>query len=63
MDNKRGEKIRSARIKKGITQQQLGKKINRARNTVACYETGTRQPSFHVAKKICKVLGLDLTKF
>ena len=47
-----GERIKDARIKKGITQQQLAAYIKVAKSTVAGYETNQRSPD---AVKICMI--------
>lgn len=39
-----GDRIREARINAGMTQDELAKMIGAAKNTVTCYEKGTREP-------------------
>lgn len=53
-----GDRIREARINAGMTQDDLAKKIGAAKNTVTCYEKGTREPDALKIIAIAKALGV-----
>jgi len=48
------ERIAAARLAKGLTQTQLGERVNSTQSTIAKYETGERQPSFAKIERIAK---------
>jgi len=55
-----GEEIRKARIKKGMSQQQLSYEIGVLDNTtVSRYENGTVAMSILRLAKICQILEID----
>lgn len=54
-----GERIKDARIKKGITQQQLASYIKVAKSTVAGYETNQRSPDAVKIGMIAQMLGIS----
>ncbi len=54
-----GDRIKDARIKKGITQQQLASYIDVAKSTVAGYETNQRSPDAVKIGAIAKVLDVS----
>lgn len=54
-----GERIKDARIKKGITQQQLASYIGVAKSTVAGYETNQRSPDLSKISTIAKILDVS----
>ncbi len=39
-----GSRLKQLRIKKGLTQSELGEIIGLNKSTICCYEKGTRQP-------------------
>lgn len=39
-----GDRLREARVNKGLTQEQLAQKIGVAKSTLAGYEKGNREP-------------------
>lgn len=53
--NTRIKKIRECA---GLTQEEFGRKIGSARNTIANYETGNRKPSNAVINSICREFGI-----
>ncbi len=55
---KLGEEIRSARLKKGITQENFGEMINRTRGNVILLETGMARPTAYLVYKIKLILEL-----
>lgn len=54
-----GDRLREARVNKGLTQEQLAKKIGVAKSTLAGYEKGNREPDVFKIKKIIEALGID----
>lgn len=65
-----GEKIKSLRLDKKLTQEDLAKKIGLVRATVSAYEMNSKYPSIEVVIKLCEffdvsadyLLGLSETK-
>lgn len=58
-----GERIRIARKNAGLTQKQLGEKLNLSYQAIAQWENGFRNPKFETLRKIanaikCSVLDL-----
>ena len=58
-----GEKIRLARVSKGITQENLAQRSGLSRNTIVNYETGKRIPRTDDLVKIAKVIDVDVSEF
>lgn len=54
-----GDRLRDARIAKGMTQEQLAAQIGVAKSTLTGYEKGNREPDLYKIKKIINVLGVD----
>lgn len=54
-----GERIKLARKKLGITQQELADSIGLKRNTIANYEIGQIQPSDRTVADICRVHNIS----
>ena len=55
--------LKSIRIAKGLTQQDVAKSGDFARTYYTMVEQGKRTPSVDMAKSIAKVLGFDWTIF
>lgn len=56
-----GDRIRSLRIKKGLTQTVLAKRIPKiGRTSISNIEKGFQQPPLHVLYLICNELDVDL---
>ncbi len=55
-----GERIRGARESMGLTQEELAKRINERRSVLAKLETGDMRPDEKIAKKLEKILSIDL---
>jgi transcriptional regulator with XRE-family HTH domain len=53
------ERIKDIRIALQITQEDFGKRIGSARNTIANYETGNRNPSNAVIMAICREFNVN----
>lgn len=58
-----GKRIREARKKKGLTQQQLADAIGVAKSTVTGYEKGNSNPSLDLVAKMIAVLSVDANYF
>lgn len=54
-----GEKLRSAREKRGYTQQQVADFMQLDKSTYCGYETGKRQPDVQKIKQLSKYLGIS----
>lgn len=54
-----GDRLRDARLQKGLTQEQLAKQIGVAKSTLTGYEKGNREPDVFKIKKILEVLEVD----
>jgi len=52
--------IREARLRSGITQAELGRRINRSQSQVARWERGAVTPSFETTLELIRACGLDL---
>lgn len=55
-----GKNIRSARVRKKMTQDALAEKLYVARQTVSNYETGHSRPDVEVLMKIAEILAVDI---
>lgn len=55
-----GEKIKSLRIKKGLTQKQLGDLCNMADSAIRRYELGNVNPKIETVRKIADALGVSI---
>ncbi len=54
-----GNRIKKARISKGLSQEDLGKLIGVSKVSVCGYELGTRTPSLAILTKIINILDLN----
>lgn len=54
------ERIRNARMKMGMTQEQLAKKLMEKESVIAKIERGDMRPSDKLARKLEKTLGIKL---
>lgn len=52
-------RIKLIREDVGLTQEEFGKRIGSARNTIANYETGNRTPSNAVITSICREFNIN----
>lgn len=56
-----GELIKKARKEKGLTQEELGKRLNVSASMIGQYETGVRNPKRTTLQKIADALGVSLS--
>jgi len=54
------EKLRKARIEKGLSQTELAKLISVSRQTINMIENNDYNPTILLCLKICKILGKTL---
>ena len=52
--------IKSARLKAGMTQKELGKILGVTKQTIINYEKGTTEPSWERLENIAKALKIDV---
>ena len=55
-----GTILRNIRKIRGLTQAQIGKKLNLAENTISNYETEYSNPTFNTIKKFIDVCDFDI---
>ncbi len=58
-----GERIREAREKLDLTQEQLADRLGKTRNTISSYETGTRILSISELPDLAKALEVPISYF
>lgn len=58
-----GEKIKSARLKKNLTQKQLGELCGMADSAIRRYELGGANPKIETLHRIASALGIGLEEF
>ncbi len=51
-----GNQIKLARVKRGLSQEELGKAIGATKSTISKYELGHREPSFEQLQRIADAL-------
>ena len=56
-----GERIRAARKNAGLTQKQLGERLNISYQTIAQWENGLRNPKLETLRKIAKEVRCPIT--
>ena len=54
-----GEHLRDLRIKKGLTQRDVGDFLNINRTTYTKYETNVTQPNLEQLKMLCELFEVD----
>ena len=54
-----GEKLKSLRLEKKLTQKQIADRIGLAISAVSSYESGTRYPSFEVLIKLSRIFHVS----
>ena len=58
-----GEKIKSSRLSKGLTQKQLGQLCGMADSAIRRYELGGANPKIETLQKIANALNIDISYF
>ena len=54
-----GDKLKSLRIEKNLTQKQVADRIGLAISAVSSYESGTRYPSYDVLVKLARIFHVS----
>ena len=54
-----GEKLKSLRIEKNLTQKQVADRIGLAISAVSSYESGTRYPSYYALVKLARIFHVS----
>ncbi|MBQ2985693.1 MAG: helix-turn-helix transcriptional regulator [Clostridia bacterium] len=54
-----GDRLRAIRIKRGMSQSQLAKKIRVTSGAVSSYENSTRRPSYEVLVRIARCFDVS----
>lgn len=52
--------LRSLRLKAGLSQEELGKKLGLAKSTISMYESSTREPNLEVLEAIADTFNVDM---
>lgn len=55
-----GEKIKTLRVSRNMTQSELAKRLNVTKSTVSSYENDSRQPSYEVLIKISSLFNVTI---
>lgn len=55
-----GEKIKSLRVSRKMTQSELAEKLNVTKSTISSYENDSRQPSYEVLIKISSLFNVTI---
>ena len=58
-----GKTLRKYRIKKDLTQEELGLDAGLRRTFISSLELGQKQPSLQTIQKLCLVLDINMSKF
>lgn len=53
-----GQQLRKARLKAGLTQEELAFKAKISRNYVSLLELDEKPPTVHVLLRVCKSIGI-----
>jgi transcriptional regulator with XRE-family HTH domain len=56
-----GDLLREARLRSGLTQQQLATRAGTSQSAIARWESGSVQPSFERLRELIRACGLELT--
>lgn len=54
----RGNRLKNARIKKGLTQEELGNLVGVGKSAICCYEKETRNPTLETIIEFMGILGV-----
>lgn len=53
--------IRAARLRAGLTQAELGRRLGRPQSQIARWESGRVEPSLETLRRLIRACGLELT--
>lgn len=54
------KRLKELRISNGLTQRELGERVNVTKVSICCYENGTRTPTLDTLTKLGTVLDVDV---
>lgn len=54
------KRLKELRIANGLTQRELGERVNVTKVSICCYENGTRVPTLDTLTKLGKILDVDV---
>ena len=60
MEGKKNERLRAARMARGLSQQELADAVGATRQTIGLIEAGRYNPSLKLCTAICRALGKTL---
>lgn len=55
-----GQRIKAARKAAGMTQQEIARQLGLTQKTISGYESGRLDPSFYIARRLSRILQLNL---
>ncbi len=55
-----GTNVKELRKQKGLTQEEMAKKLDIAQATYCQFETNAKSPNVYLAQEIAKILGVSL---
>ena len=55
-----GQRIRTMRLSRGMTQADLAKAINQSQSSITMYETGRREPDFETLEALADVFNVPM---
>lgn len=55
-----GGKLKTLRLQRGLTQEALGRRINKSKSAICGYETNAQIPPLDVLESIASILGVSL---
>ena len=58
-----GQRIRTMRLSRGITQADLAKAIGQSQSSITMYETGRREPDFETLEALADVFNVPMVSF
>lgn len=53
------DRLRLARMNKGLTQQQTADRVSTSIRNYQCYEQGTRRPKYETLVDLCRLLNVS----
>lgn len=53
--------VREARLRAGLTQAELGRRLGKPQSTIARWETGAARPSLETLREAVRACGLEFT--
>ena len=58
-----GQRIRTMRLSRGMTQADLAKAIGQSQSSITMYETGRREPDFETLEALADVFNVPMVSF